>query len=251
MGDKIQYYCLNEPMTCDILPSQSVIFGHRLCAHQALHSQIPPEPNGGSVASTSALHPQHSHPHRELLHKQLDQLLPIHPPVPEHTVNSAQSSQSHQTGQNRGKSPGGHPAMVYAVSLERPAHLFVSALEYSHRFTNPPLFILQRQIPYALVLARSSVRKITGHLAAHLNITVQRDVSRKPVQSVEQNRFRVSAGPLQHSTERQLKVKCKGHASSQRTECGELKFSPCYIFLTQTNICIIHHSYSSYQTHPI
>lgn len=38
MGDKIQYYCLNEPMTCDILPSQSVIFGHRLCAHQALHS---------------------------------------------------------------------------------------------------------------------------------------------------------------------------------------------------------------------
>lgn len=50
MGDKIQYYCLNEPMTCDILASQSVLFGHRLCAHQALHSQIPPEPNGGSAA---------------------------------------------------------------------------------------------------------------------------------------------------------------------------------------------------------
>lgn len=69
MGDKIQYYCLNEPMTCDILPSQSVIFGHRLCAHQVLHSQIPPEPNGGSAASASALRPQHSH----LLHKRLDQ----------------------------------------------------------------------------------------------------------------------------------------------------------------------------------
>lgn len=90
MGDKIQYYCLNEPMTCDILASQSVIFGHRLCAHQALHSQIPPEPNRGSTAPDSALRPQHSH----LLHKQLDQFLPIHPPVPEHTVNSAQCSQS-------------------------------------------------------------------------------------------------------------------------------------------------------------
>lgn len=142
--------------------------------------------------------------------------------------------------------------MVYAVSVERPARLFVSAVEHSHRFTNPPSFILfSRQIPYALVLGRSTVCKIKGHLAVHLNITVKRDVSRKPAQSVEQNRFRVSAGPLQHSTERQLKVKCKGHASNQRTECGALKFSPCYIFLMLTNICIIHHSYSSYQTHPI
>lgn len=57
---------------------------------------------------------------------------------------------------------------------------------------------------------------------------------RKPVRSVDQNRFRASAGPSQHSTQRQLRVKCKVHASKQRTECGALKFSPCYIFLTQT-----------------
>lgn len=124
--------------------------------------------------------------------------------------------------------------MVYAVSVERPARLLVSVVEYSHRFTNPPSYIHERQIPGALVLGRSTVCKIIGHLAVHLNITVLRDVSRKPVRSVEQNRFRASAGPSQHSTERQLKVKCKGHASNQRTECGALKFSPCYIFLTQT-----------------
>lgn len=69
-------------------------------------------------------------------------------------------------------------------------------------------------------------------------------MSQKAAQRVEPNRFRVSAGPLQHSKNTQLRVKCKGHASSQRT-CGALKFNPCYIFLTQTNICIIHHSYSS------
>lgn len=32
---------------CDILPSRSVVFGHRLRAHQEPHSQIAPEPNRG------------------------------------------------------------------------------------------------------------------------------------------------------------------------------------------------------------
>lgn len=141
MGNKLQYYCLNEPMTCDILPSQSVFFGHRLCAHQALHSWVPPEPDGGSVASAFALHPQPPHPHRERSHKRLDSLLPSPPPVPEHTINSAQSSESvPPKGSKLSRESRWAPSHGLCQWKGQPVCL---SLRWNiPRFTNPPLSIL-------------------------------------------------------------------------------------------------------------
>lgn len=170
---------------------------------------------GGSVASASALHPQHSHPHRELSPKRLDQFLPIQPPAPEHTVKSAQSSEAvPSNSSNGGQSPGGHPAMVHTVPVERPAHLFVSAdsqtvphLSSGGTYLMP--WCLEGR-PYVKSSGAQQFIQISqcGGMWAQILF-----------RAFNRTGFRVSAGPLQHSTEKQLKVKCKGHACNQRTEC--------------------------------
>lgn len=73
------------------------------------------------------------------------------------------------------------------------------------------------------------------------SITVCRDVSRKPVRSVEQKGCRISAGSLWHSKEGKLKVKGKDYASKQSRERVEQHFSPCNIFVFLTSVKYLHH----------
>lgn len=138
----------------------------------------------------------------------------------EPTVNyqHCQVRNFHWTRQNWGQLPGGHPAMIHALSVERPACSFA---RLRGKFPQLSLFSLKRQTPDALPLGWSIILKIIGHLMVHQSITVCRDVSRKPVHSVEQKGFRISARPLQRSTERKLEVKGKDHASKQSRESVE------------------------------
>lgn len=73
------------------------------------------------------------------------------------------------------------------------------------------------------------------------SITVCREVSRKPVRSVEQKGCRISAGSLRHSKEGKLKVKGKDYASKQSRERVEQHFNPCYIFIFLTFVKYLHH----------
>lgn len=141
MGDKIHYYCLNELLWHSAL-SAGNLWPQAVCPPGP--SLIdPPEPDRGR--RPILLLKQHSHPLWALLHKGLDPFLPTCSPAPEHALNSAHpASHLHRTAPNRGQSPGGHPAMIHAASVERPARSWVSVVEYHHRFTNPLLFILLR-----------------------------------------------------------------------------------------------------------
>lgn len=128
--------------------------------------------------------------------------------------------------------------MIHAPSVERPACSFA---RLRGKFPQLSLFSLKRQTPDALPLGWSIILKIIGHLMVHQSITVCRDVSRKPVHSVEQKGFRISARPLQRSTERKLEVKGKDHASKQSRECGAAHFNPCYIFIFLMSVKYLHH----------
>lgn len=136
MGDKIHYYCLNESMICDILPSQSVIFGHRVCAHQELHSQIPPEPNRG-LWPTLLLYLHSIHTHFGHFHTR-GWICFSEPVLQLLNTISAQSSISFALNRSKLRQESRWAPSHDPRCISGKASSFVSVVEYSHRFTNPP-----------------------------------------------------------------------------------------------------------------
>lgn len=171
MGDKIHYYCLNELLWHSAL-SAGNLWPQAACPPGASFID-PPEPDRGLrpilLLKLHSIHTHFGHFYTRGWTRSYQPALQLRNM---HETQHNPASHLHRTAPNRGQSPGGHPAVIHAASVERPARSSVSVVEYRHRFTNPPSFILWRQTPYAPVLGRSAVCKIIGHLAVHQNITV-------------------------------------------------------------------------------
>lgn len=143
MGNKI-HYCLNEPMTREILPSRSVglLWPQAVCPPGASFKD--------STRATRGLWPLlllyiHSI-HTPIGNAYTSGWIRFSQPPFSSWTYSKLSTIQRVSPTKRDKTEPRVPVgtQPWSVSVERPARLFVSAAEYSHRFTNPPLYLPSR-----------------------------------------------------------------------------------------------------------